>query len=149
MDDNFLENLVQNGITPERWVNKWGEWTVKPEVSPIKTDLIQDVVAKTKQIANNFGSDIDVEWVYDGNSIHWVQLREITSLNDSSLYSNHIAREVFPGMIKPLIWSVNVPLVCPVTNSPDGPLRVGEGDRKTAAGSTPVCDDDTGNTERI
>ena len=106
------ENLVQNGITPERWVNKWGEWTVKPEASPIETDLIQDVVANTKKIAETFGTDVDVEWVYDGNSINWVQLREITSLNNASLYSNHISREVFPGMIKPLIWSINVPLVC-------------------------------------
>ena len=106
------EDLVQSGITPERWVNKWGEWTLNPEVSHIETDLIQNVVTKTKKIAKTFGSDIDLEWVYDGNSINWVQLREITSLNDSTLYSNHIAREVFPGMIKPLIWSVNVPLVC-------------------------------------
>jgi pyruvate,water dikinase len=106
------ENLVQSGITPERWVNKWGEWTVIPDVSHIETDLIQDVVTNTKKIAKTFGSNIDLEWVYDGKSINWVQLREITSLNDSSLYSNHIAREVFPGMIKPLIWSINVPLVC-------------------------------------
>jgi pyruvate,water dikinase len=106
------ENLVQNGHTPERWVNKWGEWIVKPESSPIETDLIQDVVSNTKKIAETFGTDVDVEWVYDGSSINWVQLREITSLKDSTLYSNHIAREVFPGLIKPLIWSINVPLVC-------------------------------------
>ena len=106
------ETLVQNGITPERWVNKWGEWTVRPENSPIETDLIQDVVANTKKIAQTFGTDVDVEWVYDGQNINWVQLREITSLNNASLYSNHISREVFPGMIKPLIWSINVPLVC-------------------------------------
>ena len=106
------ENLVQNGLTPERWVNKWGEWIVKPENSPIETDLIQEVVTNTKKISETFGTDVDVEWVYDGNSINWVQLREITSLNNASLYSNHISREVFPGMIKPLIWSINVPLVC-------------------------------------
>jgi pyruvate,water dikinase len=37
-------------------------------------------------------------------------VRAITAL-DVDLYSNHISREVFPGLIKPLVWSVNVPLV--------------------------------------
>lgn len=35
---------------------------------------------------------------------------EITAM-DIPVYSNRIARKVFPGIIKPLIWSVNVPLV--------------------------------------
>jgi pyruvate,water dikinase len=106
------ENLVQNGITPDRWVNKWGEWTVKPKLSPIATPLIQEVVSDTKKIAQTYGNDVDVEWVYDGNTINWVQLREITSLKNTTFYSNHFAKEVFPGMIKPLIWSINVPLIC-------------------------------------
>ena len=106
------ENLVQNGITPDRWVNKWGEWTLKPKLSEIETPLIQEVVSNTKNIAQTFGNDVDVEWVYDGNTINWVQLREITSLKNTTLYSNHFAKEVFPGMIKPLIWSINVPLIC-------------------------------------
>ncbi len=46
----------------------------------------------------------------DGREVQWVQLREITSL-DIPIYSNRISKEVFPGIIKPLIWSVNVPLV--------------------------------------
>ena len=57
---------------------------------------------------------MDVEWVYDGQTINWVQLRGITSLKNTTLYSDHFAREVFPGIIKPLVWSINVPLVCGV-----------------------------------
>ena len=26
------------------------------------------------------------------------------------IYSNHMAKEMLPGMIKPLVWSVNIPL---------------------------------------
>jgi pyruvate,water dikinase len=106
------ENIIQNGTDPERWINKWGEWTVKPDNSTIGTALIQDVVSDTKKIAEIYGADVDVEWVYDGNNINWVQLREITSLKNTTFYANHLSREVFPGMIKPLIWSINVPLVC-------------------------------------
>ena len=106
------ENLLQNGITPERWVNKWGEWIAQPDNGTIDPDIIRMVVAKTKEIEQSYGSDVDVEWVYDGDTVNWVQLRKITSLKNTTLYSNHFAREVFPGTIKPLIWSINVPLVC-------------------------------------
>lgn len=106
------ENLLQNGHTPERWVNKWGEWIVTPDNVSVDPHVIQKVVSQTRDIARSYGNDIDVEWVYDGQAIHWVQLRGITSLKNTTLYSDHFSREVFPGIIKPLVWSINVPLVC-------------------------------------
>ncbi|NIV37114.1 MAG: hypothetical protein GWN58_49100, partial [Anaerolineae bacterium] len=54
---------------------------------------------------------MDLEWVYDGRQVIWVQLREIGALDEINLYSNSISREYLPGIIKPLVWSVNVPLV--------------------------------------
>ena len=72
--------------------------------------MIERVVRETKRIAKTYGRAVDLEWVYDGQAVHWVQLREITAL-DLPLYSNRISKEMFPGIIKPLIWSVNVPLV--------------------------------------
>jgi pyruvate,water dikinase len=104
------ETLVQDGMTPYRWVHKWGAWAEAPKKTEIAVDLIQDVVNQTKAIAKIYGRPVDLEWVFDGRSVHWVQLREITAL-DIPLYSNRISREVFPGVIKPLVWSVNVPLV--------------------------------------
>ena len=104
--------FLQNGTTPERWINKWGKWMLKPDNGTIALTIIEEVVAKTKEISHTYGSDIDLEWVYDGTAVHWVQLREITSLKNAGLYSNQFAREVFPGIIKPLIWSTNVPIVC-------------------------------------
>ena len=106
------EKMHQDGITPERWVHKWGSWTHEPENASIDQGIIKTVVTKTKEIAASFGNDVDVEWVYDGKAVNWVQLREITSLHNTVLYSNHFAREVLPGIIKPLVWSINVPLVC-------------------------------------
>ena len=103
--------IVQDGATPDRWIHKWGEWISTPENTTIDQDLIAQVVEQTKSIANSFGRPVDLEWVYDGKIIYWLQLREISSLEGIDLYSNKIAQEVLPGMIKPLIWSVNVPLV--------------------------------------
>lgn len=105
------EELVQYGKTPERWVYRWGKWIEKPENGRIGMDLLELVVAQTAQIEKQFGAPIDLEWVFDGEQLCWVQLRPITHLDGINIYSNRISREVFPGLIKPLIWSVNVPLV--------------------------------------
>jgi phosphoenolpyruvate synthase/pyruvate phosphate dikinase len=102
--------LVQEGATPPRWISKWGTWLQKAEADGIGLDLIEEVVRGTKAIAKAYGNAVDLEWVYDGHGLYWVQLREITAL-DIPIYSNRISREVFPGIIRPLIWSVNVPLV--------------------------------------
>ena len=106
------DRLHQDGITPERWVHKWGRWVHEPDKATIEQNIIKGVVSKTKEIAASYGSDVDLEWVCDGTKINWVQLREITSLHNTVFYSNKFAREVLPGIIKPLVWSINVPLVC-------------------------------------
>jgi hypothetical protein len=105
------EKLVQSGITPFQWVNKSGAWLQQPVQETISTSVIQEVVDQTISIRKTFKQEIDLEWVYDGRSIYWVQMRLITSLESIPIYSNAISREVLPGMIKPLIWSINNPLV--------------------------------------
>ncbi|WP_420629854.1 PEP/pyruvate-binding domain-containing protein [Candidatus Leptofilum sp.] len=105
------EGLVQDGTTPDRWVYKWGDWIAKPEQSQIGLSLVQTVVDETRRLAKLVKAPIDLEWVYDGTAVYIVQLREISTARQLNIYSNRISREVLPGIIKPLIWSVNVPLV--------------------------------------
>ncbi len=54
---------------------------------------------------------IDLEWVFDGKEIQWVQMRKITTLNAHNVFSNRLSKDMMPGMIHPLIWSINVPLI--------------------------------------
>jgi pyruvate,water dikinase len=103
--------LVQDGSTPLHWVSQRGQWKVRPKDSPVEESLIKEVVEQTRHIARMFKTDVDLEWVYDGQELVWVQMREISSLKHLIIYSNRIAKELLPGMIKPLVWSVNVPLV--------------------------------------
>ncbi|MCA9872640.1 MAG: hypothetical protein KC441_03275 [Anaerolineales bacterium] len=103
--------LLQEGVTPHRWAYRWGGWIDEPEEEPIDRQLIHEVVTQTKLIAAKYGRPVDLEWVYDGTAVYWVQLREITSLNHLNIYSNRISREMLPGIIKPLIWSINIPLI--------------------------------------
>ena len=103
--------LVQSGATPDRWVNKLGYWVEKAKDSDIPLSLIEEIVSNTKIIAQKLRHSVDLEWVYDGTGLYWVQVRAITTLNNRNVYSNYIPREMLPGMIKPLIFSVNIPLV--------------------------------------
>ncbi len=105
------ESLVQDGVTPDQWVHKWGAWTKRPGHSSIDGKIIEEVVSQTKAIAESFEKPLDLEWVYSGTAVYFVQMREITALDNINIYSNRISREVLPGIIKPLIWSVNIPLV--------------------------------------
>jgi len=101
------EVLVQQGITPRRWINKWGNWVQKPEEEDIELDLIQEVVSQTQTIAKAYGQPVDLEWVYDGRFIQWVQLREITSI-DINIYSNRISQEMSPGVLKPVVSDIGL-----------------------------------------
>ena len=104
------EALVQDGVTPMRWINKWGSWIQVPDDQVPELGTVDSIVRQTKEISKKYGRPVDLEWVHDGEAVSWVQLREITTLN-VPLYSNRIASEVFPGIIKPLIWATNAPLV--------------------------------------
>lgn len=105
------ESLMQEGVTPDRWVHKWGDWKERPTASPISEGLIEQIIEQAQSIVEANDNPVDLEWVFDGQTVYWLQLRPITTLDGLHVYSNRIAREVLPGMIKPLVWSVNVPLV--------------------------------------
>jgi phosphohistidine swiveling domain-containing protein len=102
--------LVQSGITPMRWVSRWGTLMEKPGGEQLPDGLIEQIVQQTNQIAHRLRRDIDLEWVYDGQTLYWVQLRDITALWEGDVYNNQIAREMMPGLIKPLVWSVSSPI---------------------------------------
>ncbi|MBT8197133.1 MAG: hypothetical protein KJO84_01400, partial [Acidimicrobiia bacterium] len=103
--------LMAGGATPDRWVHRWGDYVESPEAADTDAHVVDLVVAGTAEIASKYGSPVDVEWVYDGHQVWWVQVRSVTGLDEVTIYSRRIAKEVMPGIIKPLVWSVNVPMV--------------------------------------
>jgi phosphohistidine swiveling domain-containing protein/uncharacterized protein (DUF2384 family) len=101
--------LVSGLVTPERWVFRWGAFTERPTDGD---EALAEAVARgTRSIADAYGRAVDVEWAWDGETIWWLQVRPITGLDDVRVFSRRIAKEVLPGIISPLTWSVNVPVV--------------------------------------
>lgn len=103
--------LVQEGVTPLRWVYKWGAWVETPPEDSVYQAVVEQLVRETRRIAALFKKDLDMEWVFDGEQLYWLQMREITSIQEIDFYSNKLAKDMLPGLITPLVFSVNVPLV--------------------------------------
>lgn len=104
-------SILQEGITPQRWVYKWGNLIEEPQSRNLDPTVINQIVVQANKISKKYRAPVDLEWVYDGRQIYWLQLREITTIKGINIYSNRIAKGFMPGIIKPLIWSVNIPVV--------------------------------------
>lgn len=105
------ERIIKEGENPERWVYKWGNWLEKPENSEKYLPLVKELIKSAQTIEKKYGKPLDLEWAFDGDTLYWLQMRDITTLTQTKLYSNRQSKEFLPGIIKPLIWSINIPVV--------------------------------------
>jgi pyruvate,water dikinase len=103
--------LVQDGVRPFRWTWHQHIWDGDVEPEEDLKEVLESLVLGIKKLHKSYGGAVDVEWTYDGEKLYYLQCRLVTMSKFPSIYSNHISREVLPGMIKPLVWSVNIPLV--------------------------------------
>jgi pyruvate,water dikinase len=103
--------LMQSGQTPYRWIYKWGYWLEKDQHGDIPLELIQKIVDQVKELSARLGYPVDLEWVFDGEKLYWVQAREITTLKKHNVYSNYLSREMMPGMLKPLNFAISAPIM--------------------------------------
>lgn len=108
--EGFGEELVQKGISPLRW-RFYKETLIEGIRDYRNISVIKRVAKDTLRIKHYYGNNIDIEWAYDGKKIYYLQVRQITGKKDMNIYSNKMAKEMLPGQIKPLVWSVNIPLV--------------------------------------
>jgi pyruvate,water dikinase len=108
--EGYGEDLVQKGITPLRWrIRK--DIVYEGNESHHYFSVIRQVASDTVRLKRYFGSHIDIEWAHDGKKLYYLQLRQITGRKDLQIYSNKMAKEMLPGQIKALVWSVNIPMV--------------------------------------
>jgi len=103
--------LVQDGVRPFRWTWFQGGWDADSVPDEEIRTVLENLAEGLKKLDKAFGGAVDVEWTHDGNKLFYLQCRPVTVSEFPTIYSNHISREVLPGMIKPLVWSVNIPLV--------------------------------------
>jgi phosphoenolpyruvate synthase/pyruvate phosphate dikinase len=104
--------LVGRGVEPARWrVGARGVCTA-PDVPPLGESVLAEIVDTVRSVASQAGQPADVEWVWDGHEVHLVQWRPITGLGvEGRTWSSRMARDMLPGLIPPLVWSINVPVL--------------------------------------
>jgi pyruvate,water dikinase len=106
------DKILQKGLNPDRWIYRQGRLIDKPPEPCVGEKIIIEIAQKSKMLEDELGFPLDLEWVYSDDRVWWIQLREITKRGRQNCYSNIISSEQLPGLIKPLIWSINIPLVC-------------------------------------
>ena len=104
------EALTSGAVSPERWIVA-PDATPKTEGGVVDARVLRRVADATRKWETVLGIPIDLEWAFDGTGLFWLQLRPISTLQSPDVYSNRISREFLPGLIMPLVWSVNVPMV--------------------------------------
>jgi len=84
------EKILQKGIDPDRWIYRWGKLLEKPEKSRINEKIISKIAAASKYLEVKIGSPLDLEWVYYNDQVWWIQLREITTIDEHDFFSNKL-----------------------------------------------------------
>lgn len=107
----YGELLVDKGITPERWKYNWDMWLEKPKKPLLDNNIIYEIKDSILKLKKEYKFEIDAEWTLSKGKIYFLQLRPITTLKNINIYSNNLSKEFLPGLIKPLIWSINIPVV--------------------------------------
>lgn len=106
------DSMGKEGATTMRWVLKKGAWIERAQTNELWVlPVINQVARDAKAIARRFREPLSLEWAYDGESLVWLNSRRITSIGSVDVYSNRMSKERMPGIVKPLVWSISIPLV--------------------------------------
>lgn len=104
--------LMGRGLTPQRWVTGPAGILEEPQAAMLEPVAVAQIVESVRGIAAASGEPVDVEWVWDGTRLHLVQWRPVTGLSMAPrVWSSRMAKDMLPGLIPPLVWSVNVPVL--------------------------------------
>jgi phosphohistidine swiveling domain-containing protein len=76
----------------------------------VPAPIIKQVAYLARHLEEHYyGVPQDIEWSYDGQTLWVLQARPITTL--LPIWTRKIAAQAIPGVLRPLTWSINRPLV--------------------------------------
>ncbi|MFQ5948684.1 MAG: PEP/pyruvate-binding domain-containing protein, partial [Acidimicrobiia bacterium] len=120
--EGLAEKLVSGEVTPDGYV--------VPRIGPRRAlaaahPILNTVIDLALSVEEAFGGPQDVEWAYDGETLYLVQARPITTTPvevgaddgfdtepmTAATYTTAGIAEMVPGLLPPLNWSLNGPLL--------------------------------------
>lgn len=102
------ESLVGGDRTPSRAVlNREGLGVLLSDLAdPVTPELARQAAQMALECESLFGTAQDIEWAWDGEKLWLLQSRPITGFDDAEVFSDTWSSEVWPGLIKPLVFDV-------------------------------------------
>jgi pyruvate,water dikinase len=73
---------------------------------PVPPDILRDAAQLARECERHFGAPVDVEWAHDGEQMWLVQARPLTGFDAVQIHSDTWSSEVWPGLIRPLVFDV-------------------------------------------
>jgi phosphohistidine swiveling domain-containing protein len=101
--------LVAGRATPDRFrVGPRGEFDATPSSgAPLLDEArVRELAAAVRAVADKLAAPQDVEWAFDGRRFAILQARPITALASRQVYSRRFLSEIAPGIVTPLLWSM-------------------------------------------
>ena len=102
--------VVGGSVTPQRYVLEPGGALLHgppSETALLPPQVLAALAEALWDIDEARDAPQDVEWAWDGEQLWFLQCRPISTLHDKRVYTSRLAAEMSPGIIKPLVWSVN------------------------------------------
>jgi pyruvate,water dikinase len=73
---------------------------------PVPPEILRDAAQLARECERHFGAPVDVEWAHDGEQMWLVQARPLTGFDTAEIHSDTWSSEVWPGLIRPLVFDV-------------------------------------------
>jgi len=118
------EDLVSGRVTPADYLVRRDTLEIVAASGPARLDFLEDLGRLALGVEQAAHSPQDIEWAYDDSGLTLLQARPITApapsnLNDGfdtvspneSTFTPHGVIEMLPGVVSPLLWTINAPML--------------------------------------
>jgi phosphohistidine swiveling domain-containing protein len=119
------EALVSGKVTPADYLVRKDTLEISSESPEPQPGLIEDLARLALRIESSLGAPQDIEWAYDDTGLWLLQMRPVTtssiptgmddgfdtSHDPAATYTPHGVIEMLPGVVSPLLWTINAPML--------------------------------------
>lgn len=119
------EALVSGEVTPDDFRVDRTTLAMRGSQPAEPPPFLEDLTRLALRVERRFGAPQDVEWAHDGNRLLVLQARPITiqgvrRVDDDGfdtapepehIYTPYGVAEMLPGVLPPLLWSINAPML--------------------------------------
>ncbi len=119
------DDLVSGRVTPHGFVIDRNTLSIRARGERAKLEFLEDLARLGLRIENRAGAPQDIEWAMTRDGLRVLQARPITVSRPLALHDDgfdtragggdeHTPRgvsEMLPGVVSPLLWSINAPML--------------------------------------